>query len=115
MYRAVAEHYGNDSLVVQSVLLRLVIHYAGDISQPLHNANRNDRGGNDFPLKLHLEVDNLHALWDTAIYANAKVTPTPFSAQDWIAFRSKACTLAGQFEFEPADYSWTDHAPQEWT
>ena len=58
--------------------MRLLIHYVGDISQPLHNADRNDRGGNDFLLKLHYGVDNLHALWDTAIYSNHNVSNTPF-------------------------------------
>jgi hypothetical protein len=29
-----------------------------------------DAGGNDFPLKYHYDVDELHALWDTVIYEN---------------------------------------------
>ena len=49
----------------------------GDIHQPLHTLERvnsefpaGDEGGNLFPLKYHYDVDNLHALWDTAMYEN---------------------------------------------
>lgn len=49
----------------------------GDIHQPLHCLDRvdaefplGDRGGNEFPLKYHYDVDELHALWDTVIYTN---------------------------------------------
>jgi len=64
----------------------MLIHYIGDISQPLHNANKNDRGGNDFPLKSHYGVDNLHALWDSVIYKYLNTTATPFSDADWDSF-----------------------------
>jgi hypothetical protein len=56
-----------------------MIHYVGDISQPLHNANKGDRGGNDFFLKSHYGVDNLHALWDTVIYKHHNASAMPFS------------------------------------
>ena len=100
-------HYSNDTADAESVLLRLLIHYAGDISQPLHNADKGDRGGNGFALKLHYGVDNLHALWDTAIYRYHNSTATPFSDSDWGRFEARACKLAEQFTFEPREYEWT--------
>ena len=57
--------------------LRLVIHYIGDIHQPLHvvaevdsNHPRGDKGGNDekVPDTSGDGVDNLHAIWDSVIY-----------------------------------------------
>jgi len=55
--------------------LRLLIHYVGDIHQPLHTVNRytksnpnGDEGGNDFQLKTkHSQINELHALWDSVI------------------------------------------------
>ena len=59
----------------KSVALRFLIHYLGDIHQPLHCATRvdysypdGDKGGNLFHLKSSQGVSNLHALWDSAIY-----------------------------------------------
>ena len=56
--------------------LRLLIHYLGDIHQPLHCLTRvnpefphGDKGGNDFALKYHYKVNNLHSLWDAVMYA----------------------------------------------
>lgn len=103
VYTAVASHYSNTSdgvveddkrSVIQSVLLRLLIHYTGDISQPLHNADRGDHGGNDFPLKYHYGVDNLHALWDTGVYRFRNTSATPFNDSDWALFETTACRLA---------------------
>lgn len=59
----------------KSFALRLLIHFLGDIHQPLHCLNRvnedypkGDIGGNAFPIPYHYTADNLHALWDSAIY-----------------------------------------------
>jgi hypothetical protein len=56
--------------------LRYVIHFVGDLHQPLHTTTNADEGGNCVPVKyLHRTVHehnhsfspNLHSLWDTAI------------------------------------------------
>ena len=44
--------------------LRFVVHFVADIHQPLHCANRNDRGGNDVPLVWEGRRTNLHEIWD---------------------------------------------------
>jgi len=51
--------------------LKWVVHLAGDIHQPLHAANRGDRGGNRVQASFFGERDNppygsinLHAIWD---------------------------------------------------
>jgi len=58
-----------------STALRLLMHYVGDIHQPLHATSRvdheynsGDRGGNSFPLPVKDSVKNLHALWDSVLY-----------------------------------------------
>jgi S1/P1 Nuclease len=59
--------------------LRFIIHFAGDIHQPLHCTTNNDRGGNCVPVTFFgqkpLETDqitktfqlNLHGVWDTQL------------------------------------------------
>ena len=47
--------------------LKYLIHFVGDIHQPLHCANDNDRGGNDKPVTFKGKKMNLHELWDNVI------------------------------------------------
>jgi len=55
--------------------LKFLVHFVGDIHQPLHCAERNkDKGGNArlvFFLD-HPRAVNLHSVWDTAILINHK-------------------------------------------
>jgi len=59
------------------VALKYLIHFVGDVHQPLHGSFGDDRGGNDVPLKLGDETTNLHAVWDSRMIA---VAPKPFAA-----------------------------------
>jgi hypothetical protein len=56
--------------------LRYVIHFVGDLHQPLHTITNADEGGNCVPLKYlhrnpqehnHWFSPNLHSIWDSAI------------------------------------------------
>lgn len=56
--------------------LRYIIHFVGDLHQPLHATTNADEGGNCVPVKYlrrkphehnHSFSPNLHSLWDTAI------------------------------------------------
>jgi hypothetical protein len=56
---------------VRADALRFIIHYVGDIHQPLHcstrvdrNHPRGDRGGNDFFVRVSGNRVNLHSFWD---------------------------------------------------
>jgi hypothetical protein len=50
----------------RATALRYVIHFVGDIDQPLHDADNSDRGGNCTLLRFFNEEApaNLHAVWD---------------------------------------------------
>ncbi len=60
--------------------LRFVIHFVGDLHQPLHVSNNNDLGGNCVPVNFFGEepkltnaqyesyAPNLHGMWDYGIY-----------------------------------------------
>jgi nuclease S1 len=47
--------------------LKYLVHFIGDIHQPLHASNNNDRGGNDVIVTFMGRQTNLHTVWDTGI------------------------------------------------
>ena len=44
--------------------LRFLIHFVGDLHQPLHAADRHDKGGNNLTVFLNGKRTNLHRVWD---------------------------------------------------
>ena len=47
--------------------LAFLIHFVGDVHQPLHASNNADRGGNCVPVESRSRETNLHATWDTTV------------------------------------------------
>lgn len=45
--------------------LKLLVHFIGDLHQPLHLGHADDKGGNDFQVLWFNDGTNLHSLWDT--------------------------------------------------
>jgi hypothetical protein len=45
--------------------LRYVIHFVGDVHQPLHVGDNKDRGGNGVQVRFFNKGTNLHKVWDT--------------------------------------------------
>ncbi len=45
--------------------LKLLVHFIGDLHQPLHTGLADDKGGNDFQVQWFNEGTNLHSVWDT--------------------------------------------------
>ena len=114
---------GNDESIGLSYALRFLIHYVGDIHQPLHCMNRvdksypaGDKGGNDFPLPNHYDANELHAVWDSVIYefhTNDKLVSfdlilnfifQPYTSATWSTLGSHASTLANSYSIASSDY-----------
>jgi len=59
------------SLDQRSEALKFVVHFLGDIHQPLHCGWKSDKGGNTIHVKLDFghfkKSENLHAVWDDYI------------------------------------------------
>lgn len=47
--------------------VKLLVHLVGDIHQPLHVGNGEDRGGNDVKVEWFWEPSNIHKVWDSGI------------------------------------------------
>ncbi|WP_124980676.1 S1/P1 nuclease [Nonlabens xiamenensis] len=45
--------------------LRMLVHFVGDLHQPLHTGLQEDKGGNDFQVRWFNDGTNLHRVWDT--------------------------------------------------
>ena len=45
--------------------LKFVVHFVGDVHQPLHAGNRDDKGGNEYQVQFDGKGTNLHSVWDS--------------------------------------------------
>lgn len=106
---AIQDHFSYESDQL-SFALRLVIHYVGDIHQPLHATAAvdpeypsGDRGGNDEKVSPSVDgASNLHAVWDSVIYKYTDYPNLPLSDSDWSWYTSEAAT---NFATYPIDNS----------
>ena len=69
--------------------LRFIVHFVGDVHQPLHASNHADKGGNDFQVSLRTDIEpeayardryvggvmgtNLHSVWDFYVLAERRL------------------------------------------
>jgi hypothetical protein len=95
--------------------LKYVIHFVGDVHQPLHAGFADDRGGNTYQLQAFGRGTNLHALWDTALLQDidsdplrlaatlkardAPTEPLAFAPEVWAA---ESCRIASRPDFYPS-------------
>lgn len=108
--------------------LRYVIHFVGDVHQPLHASNNADNGGNCVAVK-YFDYDplpnplrperedyspNLHQIWDTELVERDMEISNPRRYADALTekFRPKAdASLASGVHIE--DWAWESHERAE--
>lgn len=56
--------------------VRMLTHLVGDMHQPLHVGNGEDRGGNNVKLKWFYDDSNLHRVWDSEIIDSKQLSYT---------------------------------------
>lgn len=62
--------------------LKFLLHFVGDLHQPLHAAGRNDKGGNNVLIvKPSGGQSNLHSFWDSAVVDKLGSYPEAIAAQ----------------------------------
>jgi S1/P1 Nuclease len=47
--------------------LMFIVHFVGDMHQPLHCSDNKDKGGNDVKLEFFGNPSNLHSVWDSGL------------------------------------------------
>lgn len=68
--------------------LKFVVHFVGDVHQPLHAGSRNDKGGNDYPVQFQGQGSNLHRVWDSGLLDTRGLASVPYA--QLLAARSSA-------------------------
>lgn len=56
--------------------LKMLIHLTGDLHQPLHVGDRDDRGGNDARVAWFGAQSNLHRIWDSDMIDHTRLSYT---------------------------------------
>lgn len=63
---------GNFTDEDEAFALKCLVHLVGDIHQPLHVGNGEDKGGNDVKLEYFWSGSNLHSVWDSGMIDQQK-------------------------------------------
>jgi hypothetical protein len=88
--------------------LKFLVHFVGDIHQPLHSADRNDAGGNQVAVTFFGNPMSLHAVWDYGIIDKHTFDWGEYVReleQNWIAGKDIAALQRGT----PADWAMEAH------
>ena len=102
--------------------LRFVIHFVGDIHQPLHTTSNNDRGGNcvpvgffgQEPMETNTQTEdyrpNLHGVWDTNILERFTTGETPWQIADGLNAKLGNSMVRWQSDrIDVAEWAWESH------
>ena len=105
--------------------LKFVVHFVGDVHQPLHAGYAHDKGGNDVQVNFDGQGTNLHTLWDSrmlvstgrsehAYLAHLRTLPRPAIAAMTLpppaaAWAEQSCRVVTQPDFYPRRAKLADH------
>lgn len=67
------------SMEKKRMYLRLLIHFVGDVHQPLHTGRTDDRGGNRVKVNWFSTPTNLHAVWDESLVNFQQLSYTEYT------------------------------------
>lgn len=65
----------------KAVALKFIVHFVGDLHQPMHVSREEDKGGNTIQLNYDGKGTNLHALWDSRLIDHQGLTWEQMAAQ----------------------------------
>jgi hypothetical protein len=124
-YLSTIGDYFSDLGDQQSFALRLIVHYCGDIHQPLHTETEvddqypsSDKGGNKEDLQSHSGVYNLHGLWDSVIYDYNGYPRVPLTESDVLWYTAEMATFEQEYPFPQENWhsldfqTWADEGYQ---
>ncbi len=65
---------------LDATALAFLIHFIGDVHQPMHVGKNRDQGGNKIAVLFFGDRMNLHSVWDSGIVEHEKLSYTEFAA-----------------------------------
>lgn len=118
IYTYLMNKFDQNENVAKSYALRMLVHFVGDIVQPLHSMSRynteypkGDAGANAFKLKRRYGASSLHSLWDKVLYKERNNIRRPFTEDTWESFTTtvdKIFDMNAEAVSDPAVYQSTD-------
>ena len=69
----------NASREQKALALEYILHIVGDVHQPLHAGNGDDRGGNDVKVRWFGDETNLHSVWDSKLIDSRNLSYTEYA------------------------------------
>ena len=83
--------------------LKFIVHFIGDLHQPMHLGRKDDKGGNKVDFNWFGKKTNLHSVWDGSLIESEKMSYSEFSQylQDKFEPRKaaiKKCTVLQSIE-----------------
>jgi hypothetical protein len=91
--------------------LKFVVHFVGDVHQPLHAGYRDDKGGNTFQVQFQGKGSNLHRVWDSGLLrsrgldwrayagqldARGPLALPPSASAPYAAWAAESCRLSAE-------------------
>ncbi|WP_045758323.1 S1/P1 nuclease [Xanthomonas albilineans] len=71
----------NQTQAARAQALKFVVHFAGDVRQPLHAGYARDKGANTVQIQFNGNSSNLHALWDSGLLDSRGLDETAYLKQ----------------------------------
>ena len=68
------------TLAEKKMAMRLLVHFMGDLHQPMHTARKDDLGGNKITVTWFGQKSNLHRVWDEQLVDYQQLSYTEFAA-----------------------------------
>ncbi len=117
---------------VRRQALKFVVHFVGDIHQPLHAGYRDDKGGNTYQVQFDGKGSNLHKIWDSRMlytrgldwqqYARRLDSdgpirlPPPIAPLDnlYAQWAEESCRITAEPGFYPANHRITPAYVRTW-
>jgi len=103
--------------------LKFVVHFVGDIHQPLHAGYRDDKGGNTYQVQFDGSGSNLHKVWDSGLLSGRRLDwrayarmldsaapvslPVPTAPLDdpYAQWAEESCRITAEAGFYPAGHT----------
>lgn len=102
MAQSGVEPYGGS---VRLTALSLVVHFVGDIHQPLHVGRGGDRGGNSITVEWFDELTRLHSLWDSGLIEHEGL-----SYSEFVEFLEQEFAGGDAFGFGEGPRTWAQES-----
>lgn len=106
----------------QLAALKYIVHFVGDVHQPLHAGWGEDRGGNSYQLQAFMRGSNLHSFWDSGMIRYFEESESGWdtsllqeakpSSLNWSAKQAaeESCRIVAQNDFYPPRTVGTEYA-----